>query len=88
MDRILSLLRTRFGTDQKCELYRLELKQRRRKPNESLQQLFHDVCRLMNLAYNGHKDEIVETLARDYFLDALNSHSMKVRIMERNAKDH
>jgi predicted aspartyl protease len=86
MDRILSLLRTRFGTDQKCELYRLELKQRRRKPNESLQQLFHDVCRLMNLAYNGHKDEIVETLARDYFLDALNSHSMKVRIMERNAK--
>ena len=86
VDRILSLLRTRFGTDQKCEMYRLELKQRRRKPNESLQQLFHDVCRLMNLAYSGHKDEIVETLARDYFLDALSSHSMKVRIMDRDPK--
>jgi hypothetical protein len=88
MNRIFSLLRTGFGTDQKCEqwAYRLELKQRRRKPNKSLQQLFHDVCRLKNLAYNGHKDEIVETLARDYFVDALNLHSMKVRIMGRNAK--
>jgi hypothetical protein len=86
VDRILELLETRFGTGNRCEIYRLELKNRRRAPGEKLQVLYQDICRLMSLAYPDPNIDLVDLLARDFYLDALNDHSFKVRILEREPK--
>jgi hypothetical protein len=86
VDRILELLETRFGTGNRCEIFRLELKNRRRAPGEKLEVLYQDICRLMSLAYPDPNIDLVDLLARDFYLDALNDHSFKVRILEREPK--
>jgi len=47
----IQLLRNRFGNINQQERFRAELKSRKRKPGESLQELYQDICRLMSLAY-------------------------------------
>ena len=44
-------LKQRFGSENQCEVYKLELRNRRRGPRESLSDLTQDVRRLMVLAY-------------------------------------
>jgi len=48
---LIKLLKNRYGTQDQTECYRLELKARKRRKNESLQSLYNDICRLMALAY-------------------------------------
>ena len=83
---LLSLLRSRFGTDEMVEKFRFELKQRRRKPNESIQSLYHDVCRLLALSYPGETGQLSQLVALDAFLDSIGDAEMRVRILERGAK--
>ena len=50
---LVKRLRARFGTENQKERFQVELQCRRRKQNESLRDLAHDVRRLMMLAYPG-----------------------------------
>jgi hypothetical protein len=83
-DEIVQILKDRYGTEQQCELYRSQLRTRRRGRNESLADLFMDIKRLMFLAYAGPQNAMTETIARDYFLDALADREFAIRIRQRD----
>ena len=46
---VVGLLRTRFGNELAAERFKAELKVRRRRTGESLQQLYQDLCKLVAL---------------------------------------
>jgi len=73
-------------TDNQAERYRAELRARKRQPNELLQSLYHDIARLMSLAYPGQTGVISEVVARDAFLEALDEPQLRIRILERKRK--
>ncbi|GBM39862.1 hypothetical protein AVEN_45815-1 [Araneus ventricosus] len=64
-------LESRFGDSHMAQLYRTELKTRRQKSGESLQESAADVERLMSLAYAECPQNVRESLAAQYFVDAL-----------------
>ncbi|GBN69456.1 hypothetical protein AVEN_138124-1 [Araneus ventricosus] len=64
-------LESRFGDSHLIQFYRTELKTRRQKPEESLQVLAADVERLMSLAYTECPLDIWESLAVQFFVDAI-----------------
>jgi len=57
-ERLLELLKARFGTADMVERFRCELRQRRRRPGETMQTLYNDVSRLIALSYPGHTGEL------------------------------
>ncbi|GBM14277.1 hypothetical protein AVEN_86977-1 [Araneus ventricosus] len=62
-------LESRFGDSHLTQFYRTELKTRRQKPGESLQELAADVERLMSLAYAECPLDVRESLAAQYFVE-------------------
>ncbi|GBO08306.1 hypothetical protein AVEN_80509-1 [Araneus ventricosus] len=64
-------LESRFGDRHLTQFYRTKLKTRRQKPGESLQVLAADVERLMCLAYAECPLDVRESLAAQYFVDAI-----------------
>ncbi|GBM87336.1 hypothetical protein AVEN_133987-1 [Araneus ventricosus] len=64
-------LESRFGDSHLTQFYKTELKTRRQKPGESLQVLAADVERLMSLAYAECPLDVQESLAAQYFVDAI-----------------
>lgn len=82
-DKIIELLRNRYGSLGQAERWRTELKIRKRRPNESLQELYSDVLRLFSLAYPKCDNDVFATFLRDAFLDSLNNQQLYVRIVEK-----
>ncbi|GBM32081.1 hypothetical protein AVEN_223020-1 [Araneus ventricosus] len=68
---IENALEARFGDSHLTQFYRTELKARRQKPGESLQVLAADVERLMSLAYAECPQNVRDSLAAQYFVDAI-----------------
>ncbi|GFT05071.1 CCHC-type domain-containing protein [Nephila pilipes] len=64
-------LESRLGDSHLTQFNRTELKTRRQKPGESLQVLAADVERLIRLAYAECPLNIRESLAAQYFVDAI-----------------
>jgi len=87
VEEVVKLLRNRFGVINQAERFRAELRQRRRQPNESWQELYRSVCRLMALAYPGPSSDLSNIVARDAFLDALGDHSLRIRILEKEPEN-
>ncbi|GBL74018.1 hypothetical protein AVEN_230933-1 [Araneus ventricosus] len=67
---IESALEARFGDSHLTQFYRTELKTRLQKPGESLRVLAADVERLMSLAYAECPQDVRDSLAAQYFVDA------------------
>ncbi|GBM43681.1 hypothetical protein AVEN_251393-1 [Araneus ventricosus] len=68
---IENALEAGFGDSHLTQFYRTELKTRRQKPGDSLQVLAADVERLMSLAYAECPQDVQESLAAQYFVDAI-----------------
>ncbi|GBM28877.1 hypothetical protein AVEN_43589-1 [Araneus ventricosus] len=66
-----SALEALFGDSHLTQFYRTELKTRRQKPGESLRVLAADVERLMSLAYAECPQIVRDSLAAQYFVDAI-----------------
>jgi len=64
----------------------VELKCRRKKPDETLQALSSDVERLVAMAYPGIDDTTRDILRRDAFIDALDNPGLEFRIREKEPK--
>ncbi|GBM42270.1 hypothetical protein AVEN_234989-1 [Araneus ventricosus] len=79
-------LDARFGDNHLTQFYRTELKTRRQKPGESLQELAADVERLMSLAYVDCPLDVRESLAAQYFVDAIRDEDTQhsTRLMDAN----
>jgi hypothetical protein len=82
---LLRALETRFGDLDQVERYRSELRVRRRRRGETLQSLYHDVCRLLALGYPGDTSEYGKIAARDAFVNCLGDEELRIRILENGA---
>ncbi|GBM08967.1 Retrovirus-related Pol polyprotein from transposon 297 [Araneus ventricosus] len=80
-------LESRFGDSHLTQFYRTELKTRRQKPEESLQVLAADVEGLMSLAYAECPPDVRESLAAQYFIDAIRDEDTQHSTRLMNAKD-
>ncbi|GBM62896.1 hypothetical protein AVEN_177249-1 [Araneus ventricosus] len=80
-------LESRFGDSHLTQFYRTELKTRRQKPGESLQELAADVERLMSLAYAECPLDVRESLAAQYFVDAIKDEDTQHSTRLMDAKD-
>ncbi|GBL96759.1 hypothetical protein AVEN_138652-1 [Araneus ventricosus] len=77
-------LESRFGDSHLTQFYRTELKTRRQKPGENLQVVAADVERLMSLAYAECPLDVRESLAAQYFIDAIRDEEtqLSTRLMD------
>ncbi|GFS99188.1 transposon Ty3-I Gag-Pol polyprotein [Nephila pilipes] len=80
-------LESLFGDSNITQFYRTELKTRRQKPGESLQVLAANVERLMSLAYAECPLDIRESLAAQYFIDAIRDENTQHSTRMMDAKD-
>ena len=83
LSKLVELLTARFGATRQSDKHRMELKLRRRKSGETLTSLHQDIRRLMALAYPSVQVECRESLATDYFIDALADPDLALKVRER-----
>ncbi len=68
---LLAALESRFGNKRQSELHRMKLRNRVGRRDETLPELAEDIERLARLAYPEAPIEVLETLTKDQFIDAL-----------------
>jgi transposase InsO family protein len=73
----------RFGSENQAEVYKIELRNRRRGPRESLSDLMQDIRRLMVLAYSATTSDMWESVAMNAFLEALDDPELALEIRKR-----
>jgi len=81
--KLVSRLRSRFGSADMEEKFQAELQCRRRRSGESLRELAQDIRRLMMLSYLGDRSVMAERLAKEYFLTALEDPDLELRVREK-----
>ena len=79
---LVQLLKQQFGPGQHAEMFLAELRGRKRKPEESLQEVGIEVRRLTKLAYPELNDEARDRLGRMHFADALDSREVRVALFQ------
>ena len=82
-DDIVYKLRQRYGSLEQLESFRMELKQRKRRPGESLSSLLKDIRRIFTLAFPGPPNYMTELAAKDAFVEALNDRELMIKVCER-----
>ena len=85
-DDLKALLRKRFGSEDQTERSRLELRNRRRKKNETLQELYQDIKRLLAQAHQGETGPAIESLGIDSFLEAFGDRELRKLVMQKGCK--
>ena len=83
---VVKLLRNRHGNVNQMERYRIELRNRKRKPGETLQSVYQDIRKLLALSYPGQGGELIELMGRDAFIQAITDQSLRTRIMDQQPK--
>ena len=83
---VIKLLRNRFGNDNQVERFRAELRTRRRKSGESVQNVYQDIRRLLTLGFRGQSGELCEIIGRDAFLEALGDQPLRIRVLDQQPK--
>jgi len=87
LSRLTKTLKMRFGGENFAEKNRIELRNRRRSPTETLTDLHIDIRRLSALAYPETDHNTREVISMDYFIDALGDPELGLKIRERHPKD-
>jgi len=80
---IMKTLRQRFGSEHQNEVYKIELRNRRRRNHESISELMQDIRRLMVLAYSATTSDIWESVAINAFLEALDDPELALEVRKR-----
>jgi len=83
---VIGLLRTRFGNELHAERFKAELKVRRHRTGESLQQLYQDISKLVALAHPNEGPALVNHVAKETFLIALGDPVLQLKAIEREPK--
>src|SRR5208282_3341512 len=84
LEKLIELLKNRFGGTRQTDKYRMEVRLRRRKPNESLSALHQDIRRLMAPAHPDVPASAREVIACDYCIDSLDDSEFGLKVRERN----
>ena len=85
-DEVVSCLRQHYASSDQVEIYRAQLKNRRRRPGEPLMDLMKDVRRLFLAAYPVPINYMSEIAAKDAFITALSDRDLMVKVLEREPK--
>jgi hypothetical protein len=80
-------LRERFGTDDQAELFKAKLRSRVKGKDESLQELAHDVRRLVRLAYPNAAMNTHDDLTKDQFIEALGDSEIRWSVFQARPKN-
>ncbi|CAC5404179.1 unnamed protein product [Mytilus coruscus] len=81
-DSLVKSLKNRFGSVNRAEVFRAELQTRVRFKNESLPELAQAIKKLTRRAYPGTSPLVRDTLALDYFIDAIPETEVRLRLRE------
>ena len=77
---VVQALRNRFDRSSQTELYKVQLRARVRKPGENLSELASAIRRLTNRAYPSVSIDVRDDLAKDQFLEALDSRHTRLQV--------
>ena len=77
---LVTALDARFGSSHQAELHHMKLKSCIQKREEGLAELAEDIERLARLAYPTAPPTMLELLAKDQFIDALQDGDMRLRL--------
>ena len=86
LSKLTELLKSRFGGAKRADKYRMELRSRVRQAGESLEKLHQDIRRYMALVFSNVETKARDTIACDYFIDALDDVDLALKVRERNPK--
>ena len=86
-DELVKLLARRFGPGQQAENFLVELRHRRQKPKESLQELCQAVHELAVKAYPEIPEEARERLEKNHFMDAVAEQHVREGIFRARPKN-
>ena len=84
---LVNALQSRFGTVNKAEIYRAQLKNRLRQKGETIPELAQNIRKLTRQAYPAANSSLVDTLALDYFIDSLLDSEVRIRLRECSPKN-
>ena len=85
LEHVLGLLQSRFGSKLYIDKFHAELRRRKRGSDETLQELYLDLCRLRVLASGENSDEkFPEIYFRNIFVDALNDRELRRAVSIQN----
>lgn len=79
---LVQVLKNRFGTGHQAELNRAKLRTRLQRHDEMLPSLAEDVERLTRLSYPDAAEEMITTLSRYQFIDALQDDDTRLRVRQ------
>jgi len=82
--QLIALLQNQHGTTNQLERFWFELYARKRKPKETLQDLYQHIRRLILLAFPNDVSETSERLAINQFTNALNNEDMRFEVLDKN----
>jgi len=80
--KVIQLLQAKFRTKLQAENFRAKLKAHRRKEGETIQDLYRDISRLLQLAYPGEDSNSTKHYAVDAFITALNDPPMEFEVIK------
>ena len=83
---LVTALDARFGSSHQAELHRMKLKSRYWKQEEGLAELAEDIERLARLTYPTAPSTMLELLAKDQFIDALQDGDMRLCLRQAHPK--
>ena len=79
---VKQLLQAKFGTQLQAESFRAKLRTRRRDKGESLQDLYRDISRLLQLAYPGEDKNFTQRTGIDSFIASLNDPDLEYEVLK------
>lgn len=83
----VEILRNRYGSENRAEVFRSQLQTRVENKNETMTELAQSVRKLTRKAYPGAPPYLIDTLALDHFIDAIPDADMKLRLREARPRD-
>ena len=83
---LVEKLRNRFGSVNKSEIYRTQIKSRTRNKGETIPELAQAIKKMVRQAYPGVNKEVIETLSLDHFIDAITDADIRLRLREAGPK--
>lgn len=81
-NHLVEVLKTRFGTQNRAEIYRSQLKSMSRQKTQSIPELAQHVKKLTRQAYPDANSDLTEILALDCFIDSLDDSDLRLRLRE------
>ena len=87
LSKMIKVLKACFDEASQSDKYRLKLKSRRRRPNETLRNPHSDIRQLAALALPELDHGARETMACYYFIDTVDDPNFALKVRERSTKD-